>query len=81
MQMREYVELSDVYEGGPAAAADLRPGDIIMSINGDPIYSQHQARLLVAGASPGDKITIVGIRDGQRFEATVVATERSTTPD
>lgn len=73
--------LSDVYEGGPAAAADLRPGDIIMSINGDPIYSQHQARLLVAGASPGDKITIVGIRDGQRFEATVVATERSTTPD
>jgi serine peptidase DegS len=73
--------LSDVYEGGPADAADLRPGDIIMSINGDPIYSQHQARLLVAGASPGDEITIVGIRDGRRFEATVVATERSTTPD
>jgi serine protease DegS len=73
--------LSDVYAGGPAAAADLRPGDIIMSINGDPIYSQHQARLLVAGASPGDEISFVGIRDGQRFEATVVAVERSTTPD
>jgi aspartate 1-decarboxylase len=32
---------------------------------------------VVAGASPGDEVTIVGIRDGKRFETTVIATERS----
>ena len=73
--------LSDVYAGGPADAADLRRGDVIISINGDPVFSQRQARLLVAGASPGDKIDIVGVRDGERFETTITATERSTSPE
>jgi serine peptidase DegS len=68
--------LTDIYEGGPAAAADLRQGDVIIDINGEAIFSLRQAQLLVAGASPGDKIELVGIRDGERFTATVVATER-----
>jgi S1-C subfamily serine protease len=41
------------------------------------IYSQRQAQLLVAGTSPGDEVEIIGIRDGQRFATTVIATERS----
>lgn len=69
--------LSIVFEDSPAAAAGLRAGDVIIAINGEDVVSQRQAQLLVAGTSPGDEVEIVGIRDGQRFTTTVIATERS----
>ena len=73
--------LSDVYEGGPAAAANLKRGDVIVAINGDPIFSQRQARLLVAGASPGDEVELTGVRGGERFTTTVIAAERPGRPE
>ena len=69
--------LSVVFEGGPAAAAGLQQDDVIIAINGEEIYTQRQAQLVVAGTSPGDEVEIVGIRNGQRFTTTVIATERS----
>jgi serine peptidase DegS len=69
--------LGIVFEGSPAAAAGLRQGDVIIAINGEEILSERQAQLVVAGTSPGDEVQIVGIRDGQRFTTTVIATERS----
>ena len=70
------IMLMNVYEGGPAAAADLRVGDIILEINGEPVYSQRQALLISASTAPGDTVDILGLRDGQRFETTVTAGER-----
>ncbi len=69
--------LGIVFEGTPAAAAGLRQGDVIIAINGEEILSERQAQLVVAGTSPGDEVEIAGIRNGQRFETTVIATERS----
>jgi len=73
--------LNSVFDGSPAAAANLRQGDVIIDINGEAIVSRRQAQLLVARVSPGDELDLIGIRDGQRFQTTVVATERSTAPD
>lgn len=73
--------LRDVYEGGPAAEADLRPGDVILEINGQRISTGNQARLIVAGASPGDVLELVGMRDGEEFRKSVVAAERPVAPD
>lgn len=70
------IMLMDVYEDGPAAAADLRVGDIILEINGEPVYSQRQALLISASTAPGDAVEILGLRNGQRFETTVTAGER-----
>jgi len=75
------IMLNSVFDGGPAAVADLRQGDVIIEIDGEPIFSRRQAQLLVAGSSPGDEIRLVGLRDGNRFTATVVAAERPGSPD
>jgi serine peptidase DegS len=71
------IMLNVVFPSSPADMADLREGDVIVAINGEAIFSQRQAQMVVAGTSPGDEVEIVGIRDGQRFETTVIATERS----
>ena len=68
--------LVSIYNGGPADLAGLQVGDIILSINGEAIYTQRQALLIVAGTSPGDEVEIVGWRGGQRFNATVIVGER-----
>ena len=68
--------LESVHEGGPAAAAGLQRDDVVLSINGEPILSRRQALLIVAGTTPGDQVEIVGMRDGERFQVTVIAGER-----
>ncbi len=70
------IMLMEVYEGGPAAAANLREGDIIIEMNGEPVYSQRQALLISASTAPGDSVAVLGIRDGERFRTTVTAGER-----
>lgn len=72
--------LVQVYDDGPAAAADLRRGDIILEMNGEPVYSPRQALLISASTIPGDKVEVAGIRDGMRFTTTVIAGERPEDP-
>lgn len=72
--------LVDVYEGGPAAMADLARGDVILEMNGEAVYSQRQALLISASTSPGDTVDVVGLRDGERFETTVTVVERPEDP-
>ena len=68
--------LIQVIEGSPAANAGLKDGDVILTINGEPIRTAQQARLLVAALEPGDQIEIHGWRDRQRFTTTLTAAER-----
>ncbi|MCP4302915.1 MAG: trypsin-like serine protease [Gammaproteobacteria bacterium] len=72
--------LIEVYEDGPAAAANLRRGDVILAMNGEPVLSQRQALLISASTVPGDTVEIAGIRDGERFTTTVTAGERPEDP-
>jgi len=72
--------LLEVYEGGPAAFAGLRKGDVILEMNGEPVYSQRQALLISASTTPGETVEITGLRNGQRFTARVVAGERPDEP-
>ena len=74
------IMLDTVLVGSPAQAADLRSGDVILEINGETVYSQRQARLLVAASRPGDEIRIRLWRDGERLDTTVVAGDRTETP-
>ena len=59
-----------------ADQAGLRVDDIILEINGEPVYSQRQALLISASTAPGDSVEVVALRDGERFSTTVTAGER-----
>ena len=68
--------LEGIYEGSPADASGLQCGDVIVSINGEPIVNQRDAQLLVASSSPGDTVEIVAWRDGKQVRVLIVAGER-----
>jgi serine protease DegS len=62
---------------GPAAAAGLRPNDVLTHINGERMFNRRQALTLVASAQPGERITIRVVRpDGTPFETEAVLEER-----
>jgi S1-C subfamily serine protease len=68
--------LESVHEDGPAFFAGLQRGDVILSMNGEPILSRRQALLIAAGTGPGNEVEIVAMRNGERFTVTVIAGER-----
>jgi len=72
--------LSFLYDDGPAAAAGMQLGDVILAIDGEGIRSPQQALLLVARLNPGEQVEIEGWRDGQRFRATLTVAERPELP-
>ena len=74
------IMLSGVVAGSPAEAAGLRRGDVILTINGEPIQSRQQALLIVARLNPEDQVQMEGLRDGQQFRVTVTAVERVPRP-
>jgi serine protease DegS len=70
------IVLMEVYETGPAAAAGLQAGDLILALDGEPVYSRRQALLIAANKAPGDTVEVTGLRDGERFTTTITAGER-----
>jgi putative serine protease PepD len=60
-----------VTPGGPAAAAGLRPDDVITKINGEPATSNIQLQELTLTKKPGDTVSIDYTRDGHSATATV----------
>ena len=74
------VLIVEVYENEPAAVADLQRGDVILTMNGEPVISERQALLISASTPPGQDVEVTGIRDGERFTTTVTAGERPAEP-
>jgi serine protease DegS len=62
---------------GPAAAAGLRPGDVLTHIDGQRMLTRQQAMNLVASAQPGERIKIRVVRPGGVvFETDATLVER-----
>ena len=61
-----------VRAGGPADKAGIRPGDVILEVDGQPVPSSEDLSLLLAGHKPGDRIQLTIVRqNGQRATVTV----------
>ena len=78
--------VTSVTEGSPAAAAGLRRGDVITSINNQPVNDTNSLRNSVASMAPGTNVNVKAIRDGREASfqvalAELPAPERSQSED
>ncbi len=62
----EGVLLGDIQDGSPASKADLKQGDIVISMDGNKISDVTQFRNLVAATAPGATVSLDLIRDGRK---------------
>jgi len=62
--------------GKPAEKAGIKPGDVIIEIDGQEINRANQVQTIVAQKSPGDKMSIKLIRNGKEKKIEVTLGER-----
>lgn len=60
--------INDVTANSPAAQADLRPGDIIIAFDGEPVDYSSDLPHIVGLRDPGDSYPIELIRQGREME-------------
>lgn len=70
------VILADVAPGSMAARAGLRPGDLVVAIDGKPMENGRQLQVTLYRRFVGDVVTLDILRDGQPMKFPVAMTER-----
>jgi putative serine protease PepD len=64
-------ESPGVVRNGPAERAGMRPGDVIVSIDGHPVSTPDELVVLLRTRQPGDEVTLRYVRDGVEAEVTL----------
>ncbi|HET9705531.1 MAG TPA: trypsin-like peptidase domain-containing protein [Vicinamibacterales bacterium] len=68
--------VQDVAPGSPGARAGLRPYDVIVSLDGDPVRTQDRLTRSIAERRPGTAARLEYLRDGRTQAVTVRLAER-----
>lgn len=71
------VVITGTYRDGPASNSGLVPGDIITSINGQPVGDGHAGMNFIAATRPGDEVLIDVVRDGKPLQISAEVGERA----
>ena len=72
---RRAVEILSREAAGPAAQADLQPGDLIVAVNGEGVDGIDTLHRLLGRVPPGSELTLSAVRRTQRLEVTLTARE------
>ena len=64
--------VSQVVEGSPADKAGIRTGDVITTVNGQPVKSNSELRNTIGLLRVGDRVDIGLVRDGKPLRVTAV---------
>lgn len=66
------VYVQEVIEGGAAAKAGVRKGDVILQMQGMPVDSKSELLEIVNQHNPGDKINLTVYRDGKQMDISLI---------
>src|SRR5690242_18135877 len=70
--------VSQVVDGSPAQKAGIRTGDVITSVNGQPVKSNGELRNAIGLMRVGDKVEIGVLREGKPLHVTAIIADAST---
>ena len=70
----EFVQ--SVQPGQPAAAAGIKPGDVVVKVDGKDVTPEQSLSYIVANTSPGRRIPIELIRNGRRMTLSATVGKR-----
>ena len=68
--------VSGVLQDGPADKAGLKPGDVIVSLDHQPIQGSQQMLKTIAGKAPGSPMSVSVYRDDAEAEQVAIVGER-----
>jgi serine protease Do len=71
MGSRKGALVADLVPGGPAEKAGVKPGDVVVAMNGHEVDSNTELTRLVAQAHNGDTLHLTLLRDGKQREIDV----------
>jgi Do/DeqQ family serine protease len=71
--------VSQVVDGSPAEKAGIHTGDVITSVNGQPVKSNSELRNSIGLMRVGDKVEIGLLRDGKPLKVTAIITDTTAT--
>ena len=74
----EAVTVAGVERNSPAARAGLRPGDVIVRVNGEHVDSSRGLIRMIAAASPGTNVNLGLRRQGKEIDVPVTVGRRPT---
>ena len=72
----EGVLISGVLENGPAVRGGIKPGDVLIAVNGNPIKDVRSLLNQIAQISPGNVAKLTILRKGKEMELTAQTGER-----
>jgi S1-C subfamily serine protease len=74
----ECVEVTEVADASPAARAGIRPGDLLLALDGEPIVGMNDLQRLMVGERIGAPVTFTVARHERVFELPLVPSELAT---
>lgn len=72
------VLIANMDRSGPASRAGIRPGDVVLAVNGEKIESSRGLIRAVAGVPPGNSVRLTVRRTGREMEINVTVGRRPT---
>ncbi|AFQ49478.1 2-alkenal reductase [Burkholderia sp. A9] len=80
LQQKSGAIVAGVLQGGPADKAGIKPGDILVSVNGEDITDTTKLLNTVAQIKPGTPTKVHVVRKGKEFDVNVVIGKRPPPP-
>ncbi|MCU9955294.1 MULTISPECIES: Do family serine endopeptidase [Burkholderia] len=80
LQQKSGAIVAGVLQGGPADKAGIKPGDILVTVNGEEITDTTKLLNVVAQIKPGTPTKVHVVRKGKEFDMSVVIGKRPPPP-